>query len=182
MRCKICGEKLKKEGDICNSCLSKIKEEEKLKKDTKVKYEIKKDFILGYMLLHKIDALIALIIVYIATIIVIQKWYVAAIITVFIVIITIIDLIFKSNNVEKSYCRFYKYQMKLKNFPYKEITIKYSDIKDISYMQDMVQSIFKVGDLRISYYTGNLVNTIKIYSNVKNPEKVMEELQKIVKK
>lgn len=182
MRCKICGEKLKKEGDICNSCLSNIKEEEKLKKDTKVKYEVKKDFILGYMLLHKIDAIIALIIVYIATIFVIQKWYVAAIITVFVIIMTIIDLIFKNNNAQKSYCKFYKYQMKIKNYPYKEITIKYADLKDISYMQDMVQSIFKVGDLRISYNTGNLINTIKIYTNVKNPDKVMEEIQKIVKK
>jgi len=182
MRCKICGEKLKKEGDICNSCLSKIKEEEKLKKDTKVKYEVKKDFNLGNMILHKVDMFIALIIVYLATIFVIQKWYVAVIITVFMVIFIAIELIFKNVYYQKSYCRFYKYQLKYRNYPYNEVTVKYSDLKDIAYIQDMTQSIFKTGDLRISYNTGTLMNTVKFYTSVKNPEKVMEEIQKIVKK
>lgn len=182
MKCKICGEKLKKEGDICNSCLSKIKEEEKLKKDTKVRYELEKDFKLLYMLCKKIDVVIALIIVYIASIVVIEKWYLALFITIMVLCYVAIELIIKKVCFQKSYCKFYKYKIVLRNYPYKEITIKYTDIKDISYIQDIVQSVFKMGDLRISYNSGNLINTIKMYNNIKNPDKVMEELQKIVKK
>ena len=33
MRCRICGAKLKKEGDICTNCYKKYQEEEDLKKD-----------------------------------------------------------------------------------------------------------------------------------------------------
>ena len=42
MRCRICGAKLKKEGDICTNCYKKYQEEEDLKKDVNERLVVKR--------------------------------------------------------------------------------------------------------------------------------------------
>ena len=50
MRCRICGAKLRNEGDICSSCYKLYQEEESLKKDVSEKLVVKRKYSIGYNL------------------------------------------------------------------------------------------------------------------------------------
>ncbi len=51
MRCRICGAKLKKEGDICTNCYKKYQEEEDLKKDVNERLVVKRKYSIAYLIL-----------------------------------------------------------------------------------------------------------------------------------
>ena len=48
MKCSICGAKLKKEGDICTNCYNKLQEEEILKEDKNVVFELNRKYSIAY--------------------------------------------------------------------------------------------------------------------------------------
>ena len=50
MRCKICGAKLRKEGDICKSCYEEYCKEEALEKDTKEILKLGRKYLPKYQL------------------------------------------------------------------------------------------------------------------------------------
>ena len=50
MRCRICGAKLRNEGDICNNCYKLYQEEESLKRDVSEKVVVRRKYSIGYNL------------------------------------------------------------------------------------------------------------------------------------
>ena len=60
--CKICGAKLKKEGDICRNCYKMYKEDEEFKNDKEVQYVVKRSYSVARVVQNYIVMLVILVI------------------------------------------------------------------------------------------------------------------------
>lgn len=181
MKCKICGAKLKKEGDICKNCYEKKMKEKELEKDVKEVLKIRRKYLPAY----EITRLTEIIVIFIlATLSLLSlKYFLQAFLTLIIltVLIAVILLIEKRLAIGTK-CTFYEKKLKY-NFDFlfihTERIIEYENIKDVSYYQNRKQKQYDLADLCVYVkYTG-LIGGVN-FKNLSNATENLEKIKQVV--
>lgn len=170
MRCKICGAKLKKEGDICKNCYKEYKEKETLYKDDEEKnFEIKRKYSPVYNLLRSGEIILILLLISLTGL---DKFgiVVGILITILCLIVLGAWLFYNKKRAYGTKTIFYQTKFRfLAKYPLvnREEVIAYSDVKDMAFFQTWTQKLFKTADIR--FYTKGFLNglTIKDIPNIK---------------
>ena len=186
MRCKICGAKLTKEGDICSNCYKLYQEEEDLKKDTNQRLTIKRKYSIGYNMSKY--WWIFLIFALSAAICIASKEYLPILGLIFAVVVILGLLLFLDKRLAKATkAIFYDKKVIYKFnfwFIHKEKTVKYSDIKDVTiFKPTFFQNEFNLGDICV-YAKGSIIGTSLLngfqVKNVENASEVLGEIGNII--
>lgn len=181
MKCKICGAKLNKDGDICKNCYQNILEEEKLEKDVNEILKIKRKYMPAYEI-YTLTLLIILFVLWSIFLLAIQSFLYSLLSLLISVIIIAGILLIRKKIAIGTRCVFYETKVKY-NFDFlfihKEKIIKYENIKDISYYQTRKQRKYDMADLCVYVkYTG-LIGGFSI-ENMPNATKDLEKIKEIV--
>lgn len=178
MRCKICGAKLRKEGDICKSCYEEYCKEEALEKDTKEILKLGRKYLPKYQLTRYGDCYIILVIILIALIS--QKQILLTILCLlFSLIALIVALFLAKKRAVNTACTFYEKKIVFQSKAKKK-TMAYSDLKDITYYQNFFQKIFHLGDIQFHPESGTyLLGGFEI-KDVPDIEENWEKIQEII--
>ena len=187
MRCRICGAKLKKEGDICTNCYKKYQEEEDLKKDVNERLVVKRKYSIAYLILKYTW----LIIIFAFSTFgcfafgnVLEGFG-----CIFILLIVLGILLFLDKRISLAtkavfYDKKIVYTFKFLFFD-TEKTVKYSDLADITYFQTFSQKRFGYGDLCV-YAKGAIPGTTIFngfqLKNVENVDEVLNQIGEVVGK
>lgn len=170
MRCKICGAKLKRDGDICKNCYKEYKEKEALYKDNEEKtFEIKRKYSPIYNLLMSSEFILILLLISLAGL---DKFgtIIGIMISILCLIVLGVWLFYTKKRAYGTKTTFYQTKFKFSaKYPLgnKEEVIPYSDVKDMAFFQTFWQKRFQTGDIR--FYTKGFLNgiTIKDIPNIK---------------
>ena len=185
MRCRICGAKLKKDGDICTNCYKEFQEEEDLKKDTNEKLKIKRKYSIKYELLKCAElfllAILSLIVCFSAGGILEGL----GVILIFVVLIGGILFIDKRLAHATKAVFYEKKAVYTFKFAFIDVTkvVKYTDIADVRYFQTRRQKKYGFGDLCI-YAKGvipgsGFMNGFQI-KNIENVDEVLSQIGEII--
>lgn len=181
MRCRICGAKLKKEGDICRNCYKKFQEEEDLKKDNKERLVIKRKYLINYIFLKYTWLVVIFTLAAIGSFA--YSGVLSGLLTIFMLFAFFGFILFwdkKMANATKVvfYDKHMTYTCKWWIFNTEKI-VKYSDLHDATYFQTMSQKKFGLGDLCV-YAKGAIPgNSIFNGFQIKNVENVAEAIPAI---
>lgn len=182
MRCRICGAKLKKDGDICSNCYKLYQEEEDLKKDTSERLVIKRKYSISYNLLSYFW--IFLIAILSAIVCVSGGDFLYALLILFVCAVILGGLLFIDKRISLgTKAIFYDRKVVYKfNFLFidNEKVVKYSDLRDVKiFSQSFLQRKFGYGD--ICFYAKGTIPGVSLLNGfqIKNVENVEEVLQKI---
>lgn len=181
MKCKICGARLNKEGDICKNCYQEILKEEELEKDVNQLLKVNRKYIPAYEVSTLTEIIIIFILVAISLIA--TQNILNALFSIFLLALIIAGaLLIKKRLAIGTRCVFYETKVKY-NFDFlfihNEKTIKYEDINDISYYQTRKQKKYDIVDLCVYVkYTG-LIGGFSI-KNMPNATKDLEKIKEIV--
>ncbi len=185
MKCRICGAKLKKEGDICANCYKTYQEEEDLKKDINEQLKFSRKYSIPYEIAKYAWIFIVFImssVVCITTGSILEELLVILIFAVIIGFLLFIDKrIAKATKVvfyEKRVVYTFKFL-----FINIEKIVKYSDLKDVTYYQTFRQKKFGFGDICV-YARGaipgaTLLNGFQI-KNVENVKEIFEAIGQVI--
>lgn len=179
MRCKMCGAKLKKEGDICINCYEKYKAQERLKADNeKELFKVNRKYSPKFNTLRNGEMIVLLVIVALAAF---SSYgtFLGILITILCIAIFGAWMFFNKKRAMGTKTCFYETKLKHKAkylFVDKEIIVSYSDIKDMAYFQTRSQKICKIGDIR--FYTKGFLSgiTIKDISEIEENFETMREI------
>ncbi len=185
MRCKICGAKLKKEGDICANCYKEYQENEELKKDTNERLKLRRKYSISYEITKYIFLIIVFILAFIVSLA--AGGILEALLVILIFAIVMGGLLFIDKRIAMATkATFYdtkvRYTFKFLFFNVDK-TVKYSNIDDIRYFQTYRQKRFGYGDFCI--YTKGVIpgsgflNGFQI-KNVENAEEVLKQISEII--
>lgn len=185
MKCRICGAKLKKDGDICKSCYKAYLEEEELKKDVNEQLRIKRKYSIAYEIAKYIWIFVIFIL---SSIICISTGgFLEELLIILIFAVTIGFLLFIDKRIAMAtqvifYEKKMVYTFKFLFFDTEKI-VKYSDLKDITYYQTFRQKKFGFGDLCV-YAKGifpgaTLLNGFQI-KNVENVKEVLGAIGQVI--
>ena len=179
MRCKICGRKLKKEGDICKNCYQQYKKEQKLKYEKEEELlRINRKYSPKFNLLKSGEMIVLLLIIILA-----GFSYYSTLIAILILILCLFLLgfwmFFCKKRAKGTKTIFYETKMKYRAkyfFVDREEIIPYEDVKDASYFQTRSQKICHIADVR--FYTKGFLQglTIADVPNIEENFKKMEEI------
>lgn len=179
MRCKICGAKLRKEGDICKSCYEEYCKEEDLEKDTKEIFKLKRKYLPKYQLTRYGDWYVVFILVFIAFIS--QKQTFSAFATILVGIVALCVSMFIAKRVSlNTSCTFYEKKVVYK-YKARKKTIAYSDLKNVTYYQNFFQKIFNLADIQFHPDTGSYILGGFEIKNVPDIENNLAKVQEILK-
>ena len=183
MKCQICGVELSKPGEICNNCFNKLIEEKKYGNDNEKRFVLKKKFKFWYQAGFYVESLIILLVMLIASI----RLGVFSVFIVFFIVMLLIfflKMIVKMKNLRSTKCTFYDtkllYQYKFLKVESK--SIKYRDIKEITYSQGVWERLFNLGTIHIDTNSGNIFNNGIDIDCVQNVEDVFTKIKNIVNK
>lgn len=180
MRCKICGAKLKKEGDICKNCYKEYKEKEVLYSDNEeTVFEIKRKYSPLFNLLKNYEIILILLLVSLSAF---NSFGIilGILITILCLVFIGIWMFFNKRRASGTKTIFYKTKFRFKaKYPLVNIeeVIPYSDVKDMAYFQTWIQKRFRVADVRI--YTKGFLNGITI-KDIPNIKENFAEMEKII--
>ena len=185
MKCSICREKIKKEGDICTNCYKNMQLQEELDKDNKIMFQIGRKYSIAYEMTKYTWVFIILILS--AIVCFLAKNILAGFLCILILVVTIGFLLFWDKRVAlATKATFYETKtMYTFKFFLMDIdkTVKYTDIKDVKCYQTFTQKKFGYGDLCIyakgAFPGATLLNGYQI-KNVENVENVVNTIIKIV--
>ena len=181
--CKICGAKLKKEGDICRNCYKMYKEDEEFKNDKEVQYVVKRSYSVARVVQNYIVMLVILVIC--AIFFLLSKKILEALMVVGIFAVVLAFLLFFDKwQAKGTRALFYKKKVIYCHdflFIKKRKEVRYNDIDDILISQKRSQKKEGSGDLLI-YAKGNVVPLRTLLSGfeVKNVENIEEVFNKIL--
>lgn len=185
MRCRICGAKLKKDGDICNVCYKEFQEEEELKKDTVQKLSINRKYLISYEITKCLEIIVICLL---AGVLCFLSGGILEALGAFGILAVILGVSMaysKRASIGTKVIFFEKKVVYTKKFLIfnDEKTIKYSDIRDITYYQTFRQKKFKLGDLCI--YTKEIIPGLGYFNgchihNVENIDEVLKQIGEIV--
>ena len=170
MRCKICGAKLKKEGDICKNCYREYKEKENLYADNEeVIFEIKRKYSPIFNLLKNFEVIIVLLLISLSGFSNFGN-ILGVLITILCFIVLGAWMFYNKRRAVGTKTIFYQTKFRyIAKYPLmnKEEVIAYSDVKDMAFFQTWTQKLFKTADIR--FYTKGFLNglTIKDIPNIK---------------
>ena len=180
MNCRICGAELKREGELCNNCMNKLMEQQRLRNDVEKTYTFKQKFILGYELLRHIEQVGVLIFTIILILSVnIIYWRYAVLIGCIFGIAGILYLLHEERILNSGICTLYSHRLVYTKGTFRKKTkqVSFSEIEDISYQQGSVQKPFNVGNIIIKKKTRNILDKFIIIESVKDIEKVFENIK-----
>lgn len=185
MRCRICGAKLKKEGDICTNCYKAYQEEEDLKKDTNEILRLKRKYSISYEFAKYFWIVIIFIlssIICISTGGILEELLLILIFAVIIGFLLFIDKRIAMATTAVFYEKKVVYTFNFLFFNTQKV-VKYTDLKDVTYYQTFRQKKFGYGDLCV-YAKGmfpgaTLLNGFQI-KNVENVKTVLESIAQIM--
>lgn len=176
MRCKMCGAKLKKEGDICKNCYQKYKEKAELRADNEQEiYQVKRKYSPKFNLLKNSEIILLLLVVIFAGF---GNYNTGWAILIMLTCVAAFGLwmFFNKKRASGTKTTFYETKFKYRAqylFVDREEVVPYKDIKDMAYFQTRSQKICKIGDIR--FYTKGFLAGITIQDI---PE-IEENFQKI---
>lgn len=181
MKCKICGARLSKDGDICRNCYEEKVAYELSENDTNEILKFKRKYLPAYEVMNYLDLIIIFSIVVISLVASQTLGYAALFSLIFIAIIAGILLLKKRISIGTK-ITFYETKVRY-NFDFaffhNEKIIKYSDIKDISYFQTRRQKKYNLADLCVYVkYTG-LIGGIN-FKNLPNAEENLKKIKEVV--
>ncbi len=185
MKCRICGAKLKKDGDICTNCYKEFQEEEDLKKDTNERLKIKRKYSINYELVKCTEIIILAILSLLLCISVGGVLESLGVVLIFAVIIGMILFIDKRLSMATKAVFYDKKTVYTFKFLFFDVTkvVKYSDIADVRYFQTRRQKKYGFGDLCV-YAKGiipgsGFLNGYQI-KNIENVEEVLKQIGEII--
>ncbi len=180
MKCRICGAKLKKDGDICSNCYKAYLEEEDLKKDTNEIFRIKRKYSISYELVKYAWVTIIFILSFLMCL---SNGVLTEILLILIFVVVMGLLLFIDKRIalgtkvifyEKKMVYTFKFL-----FINTEKVVKYTDFRDATYYQTYTQKRFGFGDLCIyakgTFPGATLLNGFQI-KNVENVKEVKETI------
>lgn len=163
MRCKMCGAKLKKDGDICKNCYEKYKEQEQLKADNEEElFRVKRKYSPKFNLLKNGEIILLLLIVVLAAFSTFSVG-IGILITILCVVAFGGWMFYNKKRAMGTKTIFYETKFKYRaKYPLvdREEIIPYNDIKDMAYFQSRSQKICKIGDIR--FYTKGFLSGLTI--------------------
>lgn len=185
MRCKICGAKLKKEGDICANCYKEYQENEELKKDTNERLILKRKYSISYEITKYIFVIIIFILAFIFLLV--SGEFLEAFLVIVIALVVMGILLFLDKRIAMATQAIF-YDTKV-NYTFKflffniEKTVKYTNIDDVRYFQTYRQKRFGYGDFCV-YAKGAIpgtgfLNGFQI-KNIENAEDVLNQISEII--
>lgn len=181
MKCQICGAELKRPGEVCNNCMNEILEEKKYEKDDEVLYELRKKFKVLFESSFYLENAIIMVIILIGAIqfsmLKLYFVFLALMITIF-----LISMLLKKKKIESYVYKFYKTKLVYEyTFLRRESkTIKYKDIKEITYSQTIWERFCKLGQIQINTNSGNIFRNGIDIDCVENVEDACRNIKKIV--
>lgn len=178
MRCKICGAKLRKDGDICKSCYEEYCKEEALDNDTNEIFKIYRQYLPKYQLTRFFDFYVVMLLLIMVAIA--QK---SIGLTILFIVITIlgvaIALIVSKRIAVNTTCTFYEKKI-VHKYKDKTKTLAYSNLKNVTYYQNFFQKLFKLGDIQFRPESGGyLISGFEI-KNVPDIENNWAKIQEIL--
>ncbi len=178
MRCKICGAKLRKEGDICKSCYEEYCKEESLDKDTNEIFKLYRQYLPKYQLTRFFDFYIVMLLLIMVA--VAQKSIGLTLLFILVAVVgVIIALVISKKIAENTTCTFYEKKV-VHRYKKKTKTIAYSDLKNVTYYQNFFQKIFKLGDIQFRPEVGTYLITGFEIKNVPDIENNWAKIQEIL--
>ena len=178
MKCRICGAKLRKDGDICKSCYEEYCKEEALEKDTKEIFKIYRKHLPKYQLTRYFDWYIVAIIMIMALIS--REQYFLTFLFLIIAFITLgFTMFIMKKRAVNTTCTFYEKKVVFKYKDNKK-TIAYSDLKNVTYYQNFFQKIFKLGDIQFRPENGTYLLEGFEIKNVPDIEENWDKIQEIL--
>ena len=180
MRCRICGARLKKDGDICKNCYQEYKDKEALKSKNEDKiFEVKRKYSPKFNLLKNGELILVLLMVSLAGL--------ATYGTLLGILITILCVVgfgawmfYNKKRATGTKTTFYETRFKYRaKYPLvdKEEIILYKDIKDMAYFQTRSQKMNKIGDIR--FYTKGFLSGLTI-QDIPDIEENFEKMRDII--
>lgn len=181
MRCRICGAKLTKDGDICKNCYKEFQEEEELKKDTKEQLKIRRKYSISYEVRKYTELIVICILAMIVCISAGGLLESLAVVGIFAIIFLVLFFIDKRLAMGTKVVFYEKKAVYTFDIGIINTTkvVKYDDIDDIRYFQTRRQKKFGYGDLCV--YTKGVIPGVGYFGGfqIKNIENVQENLNKI---
>lgn len=180
MRCKMCGAKLKKDGDICKNCYQKYKKEENLRniKEPEM-FKVKRKYSPKFNLL-KNGEIILLVIIFILAAFATYNTVIAIFISILCLLAFGAWMFYNKKRASGTTTTFYETKFRYKaKYPFvnRDEVVAYNDIKDMAYFQTRSQKICKVGDIR--FYTKGFLNGITIH-DIPDIEESFEKMKDII--
>ena len=164
MRCKVCGAKLKREGDICKNCYEKQLKKENLMADNEQEiYSIKRKYSPKFNLLKNGEIILFVVIVILAGF---STFGTGLGILIMLLSFLLFGgwMFYNKLRAMGTKTTFYQTKFRYKaKYPLvnREEVVSYKDIKDIAYFQTRSQKICKIGDIR--FYTKGFLSGITIH-------------------
>lgn len=185
MRCRICGAKLKKDGDICTNCYKAYQEEEDLKKDVNEILKLKRKYSIAYEFAKY--AWIIIIFILSSIICISTGGFLEELLLILIFVAVIGFLLFIDKRIAVGTTAIFYEKKVVYNFKFlfinTEKVVKYTDLKDVTYYQTFRQKKFGYGDLcvyaRGTFPGATLLNGFQI-KNVENVREVLEAIAQIM--
>lgn len=178
MKCRICGAKLRKEGDICKSCYEEYCKEEALEKDVNEIYKVKGKYILSFQLIRYFEWILLILFILVAFL---AQYQVASGILFLIlsVILFKIVLSFEKQKALHTTCTFYDKKV-VWQYKDRKKTLAYSDIKNVTYYQGFFQKLFKIADVQFHPEGGTyLVGGFEL-KNIPEFDSKWEKIEEII--
>ena len=180
MRCRICGARLKKDGDICKNCYEEYKEQEKLKADNEPEnFRIKRKYSPKFNLLKNGEIIVLLIIIILAAFSQ-YNFIISILITLLCLACFGAWMFYNKKRAMGTQTIFYETKMRYKaKYPLvdRDEVIPYNDIKDMAYFQSRSQKICNIGDIR--FYTKGFLSGITI-SDIPDIKKNFEKIRDLI--
>jgi len=180
MRCKMCGAKLKKSGNICKNCYADYKKQEKLlAEDEQELLKLKRKYSPKFNLLKSGEFILLLIITALAGFSSFGNLG-GILISILCIVIFGAWMFFCKKRAMGTKVIFFETKLKYKaKYPLvdREEAIPYDDIKDVSYFQSKSQRICKVADIR--FYTKGFLSGLTIH-DIPDIEENFEKIKDII--
>lgn len=180
MNCKICGVELKREGELCNNCMNKIMEEQRLRNDVNQTYTFKQKFVLGYEIFRHLEQIgIVIFMIILILSVSFTYWRYAVLVGCIFGIIGILYLLHANLTINSGICTLYNSRLAYTKGIFKKKTkqIPFSEIEEISYKQGSIQKPFNIGTIVIKKKTRNLLDKLIFIDSVKDVDQVFENVR-----
>lgn len=179
MRCRICGAKLRKEGDICKDCYKEYMKEVELDKDNTEIYKINRKYLPSFQLTQYIDWYIITFCIIVATMAQ-NQFLIAIAIGIIALIILGVVMFLQKRRAQNTSCTFYETKVVWK-YKDKTKTLAYDDLRDVTFYQSFFQKLFKLADFQFHPAKGTyLIEGFEV-RNVPNVESTISEVSEILK-
>lgn len=180
MRCKMCGAKLKKEGDICKNCYEKYKEQEALRADDEQEiFCVKRKYSPKFNLMKNGEVILLELIVALAALSA-YGTFLGILVTILCVVGFGAWMFFNKKRAMGTKTTFYETKFKYTaKYPFvdREEVVPYNDIKDMAYFQSKSQKICKIGDIR--FYTKGFLAGVTI-NDIPDIEENFNKIKEII--